>query len=189
MMDHTKRRAIPDLLEKVQSDDKQVRKDQGQDNHEMQVNSGDSQSGTFQNQKVEQELKDPIKDVSVEGQNPNGEGKEKPSADNEVIDDQLQGITKSQMIPETRQSERLQNHIMEQVMQASSRKRNLEGTNLSNTNSFVVLENHEIANLANNMGVVINENEFDKIDFMKDLEIAKHNLDNKIKNAKGLEIS
>lgn len=91
------------------------------------------------------------------------------------------------MIPETRQSERLQNHIIEQVMKSSPRKRNLEGTNLSNANSFAVLENHEIANLANNMGIVINENGFDKIDFMKDLEIARHNLDNKIKNAKGIE--
>lgn len=64
-------------------------------------------------------------------------------------------------------------------MKSSSKKRNLEGTNLTNENSFVVLDNYEIANLTSDMGIVIQDFDFDKVDMMKDLELARHNLDNK----------
>lgn len=85
-------------------------------------------------------------------------------------------VTEKQKIPDTRQSERLQQVLLEQMVKPPSKKRDLEGTNLKYENSFAVLDNIVIASLANDMGVMITEYEFDKVDMMKDLEIARHKL-------------
>jgi hypothetical protein len=53
----------------------------------------------------------------------------------------------------------------------------LEGTNLSDQNLFVVLNNLDIMNLAAGMGVHIGSEHFESVDIMKDLECARHALD------------
>jgi hypothetical protein len=60
--------------------------------------------------------------------------------------------------------------------QASSKKRSLEGTNLSNQNSFAILDVDNIGRIDGHMGVVIPDFEFDKIELLKDVEIARHAL-------------
>jgi hypothetical protein len=53
----------------------------------------------------------------------------------------------------------------------------MEGTALSNKNSFALLDNDIITNLAGEMGVVISDKDFDIVDLMKDLEVARHVLE------------
>jgi hypothetical protein len=60
------------------------------------------------------------------------------------------------------------------IQQASTR--NLEGTNLTSHNSFALLDNDDIYCRTLEMGVDPSSFNFDKIDCMKDLEIATHNL-------------
>jgi hypothetical protein len=60
-----------------------------------------------------------------------------------------------------------------------SKKRSLEGTNLSDCNSFVVLDDEHIAKIAEGMGVIIPCDKFDSIDILKDIEVARHVLDKK----------
>jgi hypothetical protein len=90
-------------------------------------------------------------------------------------------ITEAQKIPDTRFSGRIQAQKLEKCQgptQSPSKKRNLEGTNLSNQNSFVVLGNSDIANIASGMGVVITSDHFDKVELLKDIELARHALQN-----------
>jgi hypothetical protein len=61
--------------------------------------------------------------------------------------------------------------------QTMPQKRNLEGTNLSSLNSFSILNNAEILNLAGNMGIIIEREQFETVEIMKDLELARHSLD------------
>jgi hypothetical protein len=68
------------------------------------------------------------------------------------------GISDAQRIPETSFSSQLQAQKEEKINKksmTSSRKRSLEGTKLSNQNSFVVLDVEYIASLAGDMGVLI----------------------------------
>lgn len=51
-----------------------------------------------------------------------------------------------------------------------------------------MLDNPEIVSIASDMGIIIPDSDFDKIDFMKDLELARHNLDNKSKKVISQEI-
>jgi hypothetical protein len=60
--------------------------------------------------------------------------------------------------------------------QASSKKRSLEGTNLSSQNSFAILDVDNIGRIDGHMVVVIPDFEFDKIELLKDVEIARHAL-------------
>jgi hypothetical protein len=53
----------------------------------------------------------------------------------------------------------------------------LEGTNLSCSNSFVVLDNDNICAMAEEMGVAILDMHFDTVEIMRDLELARHALD------------
>ena len=62
-------------------------------------------------------------------------------------------------------------------MQASNR--NLEGTNLSVSNSFAMLDDDNIYNRALEMGVDPSSFSLEKIDNMKALEIASHSIDSK----------
>jgi hypothetical protein len=50
-----------------------------------------------------------------------------------------------------------------------SLKRSLKGTYLNSQNSFALLDNEVIANMASKIGVEIPELHFDSIDIMKDL--------------------
>lgn len=59
------------------------------------------------------------------------------------------------------------------------KKRNLEGTNLNNENSFSVLADDDIMHLYGNMGITIDESNFAAIDLVKELEIARHSLADK----------
>jgi hypothetical protein len=63
---------------------------------------------------------------------------------------------------------------MEKVEKARA-KRNLEG-NLSTINFFSVLSIDEIIHTTANMGVVLDNNDFDTFSFLNDLENARHDL-------------
>jgi hypothetical protein len=90
------------------------------------------------------------------------------------------GVRKQQTISETRQSDRLQEKLIKKGMEAAlktSKKRSLQGTNLDSQNSFAVLGNEEIMHLVGGMGVNISPAQYDSVDIMKDLEIARHALE------------
>lgn len=72
---------------------------------------------------------------------------------------------------------------MDQMVKAS-KKRYLEGTNLSFENFFALLDNSDIALIASNMGIIIPDCDFDKVEIMKDLEVARHNFEDKQNNVK-----
>jgi hypothetical protein len=110
---------------------------------------------------------------SEEGKGSNKESKE----DGEMIwKDADKGISMKRMIPKTRQSERLQNQLMRKFQMKGgeeSKKRTLEGMELSTETSFSILSNDKISDLAADMGVEISLDNFDSIDIMKDLEMAR----------------
>lgn len=60
-----------------------------------------------------------------------------------------------------------------------TKKRNLDGTNLSSNNAFSVLNNDNLLNKTCNMRVKINMDNLEVINVMKDLEIARHTMENK----------
>jgi hypothetical protein len=62
-------------------------------------------------------------------------------------------------------------------IQQGASKRTLEGTNLSCSNSFAILDNDCISAMAKDMGVNILNMHFDLVEIMKDLEVAMHALD------------
>jgi hypothetical protein len=88
-------------------------------------------------------------------------------------------ITEAQKLPMTRFSERIQNHIIEEIdgVELHGRKRSFSGTNLIGHNSFAIFDVDNIAKLASDMGVVINDMHFDFVNLMKDLDVARHALD------------
>lgn len=84
-----------------------------------------------------------------------------------------------QMIPDTRQSKRIGDQVvnkMKETYKTTSKKRSIGGTNLNDHNYFAALNNDDIGSLVGDMGININHNDFNKIDLMKDLEIARHAL-------------
>lgn len=96
----------------------------------------------------------------------------------EQVNTQKQG---NQPIPrmERRTSTRLRKELAvttEEKVTRMGQKRNLEGTNLNPENSFSVLANDDIMQLSLNMGIELNDSNFVAIDFIKDLEIARHAL-------------
>ena len=62
-------------------------------------------------------------------------------------------------------------------------KRNLEGTNLNSENSFSALDNEEIISKSDLMGVHISDVNYSDIDLIKDLEVARHSLEEKKKES------
>jgi hypothetical protein len=58
-------------------------------------------------------------------------------------------------------------------------------TSLNNQNSFVVLDNDVIADLAGCMGISVSKENFETFDLMKDIELARHTLEN-VKKIKSL---
>jgi hypothetical protein len=90
------------------------------------------------------------------------------------------GITDKQKIPSTRCSDRLQGQLVKKYVipaQGVAQKRTIEGTNLSAHNSFAILDDSDIMNLAADMGIIIDSGQFEMVNIMKDLEIARHSLD------------
>jgi hypothetical protein len=96
------------------------------------------------------------------------EEREAAKVDNPVLEEQQSeerlnvmvgdGISDAQRISETSFNSQLQAQKEEKINKksmTSSRKRSLEGTKLSNQNSFVVLDVEYIASLAGDMGVLI----------------------------------
>jgi hypothetical protein len=57
------------------------------------------------------------------------------------------------------------------------KKRTLEGTSLTNQNSFALFDNDLIVSLAADMGLNIVNEHFDTVEFMKDFEVARHALE------------
>jgi hypothetical protein len=93
-------------------------------------------------------------------------------------------VSEMQKIPEVRYSDRIQEQMLSKHMgaqQDKNNKRTLEGTNLSDQNSFAILNNLDIMRLAARMGIHIDKNHFNTIDIMKDLECARHALEGREK--------
>jgi hypothetical protein len=67
-------------------------------------------------------------------------------------------------------------------MKFASKKRSLQGTSLNNKNLFVVLDNEVIADLAGCMGINVGKGNFETFDLMKDIELARHTLNDVKKN-------
>jgi hypothetical protein len=61
--------------------------------------------------------------------------------------------------------------------QGVAQKRTIEGTNLSVHNFFAVLDDSDIMNLADDVGIIIDSGQFEVVNIMKYLEIARHSLD------------
>lgn len=94
----------------------------------------------------------------------------------------LEGINPEQIIPKKWHSDRIQEVLQDRMMkdqQSKGRKRTLEGTNLTESNCFAILDNEVIFDIAANRGISLCVDDFEKIDIMKDLEIARHCLKNK----------
>jgi hypothetical protein len=84
-------------------------------------------------------------------------------------------VSEMQKIPEVRYSDRIQEQMLSKHMTAQhdkNNKRTLKGTNLSDQNSFTILNNLGIMRLTARMGIHIDRDHFDTIDIMKDLECA-----------------
>jgi hypothetical protein len=72
---------------------------------------------------------------------------------------------------------RVQEQILKKFSSANiedSRKRKLEGTSLSDQNSFAALNNLEIVEMVSGMGINIAFEQFDSLELMKDLEVARN---------------
>jgi hypothetical protein len=81
---------------------------------------------------------------------------------------------------ETRQSGRVQDQLLKNFQKQDKddgKKRTLEGMISPTSNSFFVLNNDVLADLARDMGVNIPEGNFYVIDMMKDLECARRALE------------
>jgi hypothetical protein len=85
------------------------------------------------------------------------------------------GLHADQLIPEVRHSKRVQDQLLEKKFGLEVIQ--MEGNALSNKNSFALLDNDLIVDLAGEMGVVISHSDFDILNLMKDLELARHALE------------
>jgi hypothetical protein len=85
------------------------------------------------------------------------------------------GLHADQLIPEVRHGKRVQDQLLEKkfVLEVIQ----MEGNALSGKNSFALLDNDLIVDLAGEMGVVISDSDFDILNLMKDLELARHALE------------
>jgi hypothetical protein len=96
--------------------------------------------------------------------------------------DTMPKITKAQRIPNTRYNNRVQDRLVKKIQDQQmsiSKKRPLEGNSFPDQNSFAVLVLDNIVAIPDDMGVVIPPNKFDKVDLLRDIEIARHALSNK----------
>lgn len=82
-----------------------------------------------------------------------------------------------------RTSARLQKDILlttDDKLLAMGRKRNLEGTHTISENSFSILEDSEITQIVSGMGVNIDDSNFIAIDLVKEMEVARHSINDKM---------
>jgi hypothetical protein len=87
-------------------------------------------------------------------------------------------ISDKQWLPETRCSSRLEQQFISKTLTNQTRKkRDAEGNVISTHNSFPALDNECISSLASEMGINIAPDQFESINIMKDLEIARQALD------------
>jgi hypothetical protein len=89
-------------------------------------------------------------------------------------------ISKNQKLLETRCSARVEQQWLDKIQEkqkSASRKRSLEGTNLSSKNSFAVLDNEYITSIAFDMGVSISDEQYECVNLMKDIEAARYAVD------------
>lgn len=126
----------------------------------------------------------PISEFLDEGGNAEVKTTDQHETDNKEADGTKKKLAevKGTTIEERRISARLQKDIMltiEDKTKIMSKKRNLEGTNLTSQNSFSILEDCEIIQLSKNMGIDLGDSNFAAIDLIKDLEIARHCLADK----------
>jgi hypothetical protein len=63
-------------------------------------------------------------------------------------------------------------------MRSPLKKRSIQGISLTNQNFFAILDNMDISDLTVGMGINVSEDHFETFDLMKDIEIARHALDN-----------
>lgn len=76
---------------------------------------------------------------------------------------------------------------VEQKTTHTALKRKVEGNN-TNHNSFSILSNMEIIDIAGNMGIKVGVSDYDKVELIKDLENARQPLHDKIsKNHKNVD--
>jgi hypothetical protein len=97
-----------------------------------------------------------------------------------ILSDKDKSISVMQRILETRHSERFQDQMVKKFQMKGvdeSKKRTLEGMELPTKNSFFVVGIDQISALAADMGVKISLDNFDTIDIMRDLEMARLALD------------
>lgn len=108
-----------------------------------------------------------------------------------IVNDYVQVLSEAQVIPEVinmkvdaqqgqgrRRSERLKkdsNSTTMEKVEKVAQKKNLEG-NPSNSNSFSVLSVDEVVHITSEMGIVIEDDDFDTCNLLKDLEIARNDL-------------
>jgi hypothetical protein len=88
-----------------------------------------------------------------------------------------QGLHDEQLIPEIRFSNRIQDQLLNKKDNQDSKKKVMEGNSVLASNSFAMLDNDLIVNLAADMGIAISVNDFDTVELMKDLELARSALD------------
>lgn len=117
------------------------------------------------------------------GMKANEIGKTSMRSETEKVEKQTEGntsfnINEHQIIPATRQSKRLEEQLRIEIQETKgvSTKMSFEGTNPTGQNAFFVLNNIEIVELANEMGINMSIQDFNKVGLMKDLEIARHAL-------------
>jgi hypothetical protein len=100
-----------------------------------------------------------------------------PTKEMKLDDNNIRGVHANQISLGTRHSSRIQKQFLEKQHGVELKKRHVEGNLLVDKNSFALLDNDLIVDLANEMGVVISDKEFGTVDLMKDLEIARQALE------------
>jgi hypothetical protein len=96
-------------------------------------------------------------------------------ADTIIIDKDMKIdlLTDRQKILETRKSGRIQDQVLKKHKIPSPKKKIVESNSIPDQNSFAVLGNAELVGLAAGMVVQISDLQFNKIDLMRDIEIAR----------------
>ncbi|CAN6179483.1 unnamed protein product [Urochloa humidicola] len=108
-------------------------------------------------------------------ENKEGDGEEHSVLNVEKLINPVEEMRKQR--EDRRYSARIQSHSagVQEEQAKAGKKRSFEGTR-SNHNSFSILEDCDIVDRSNNMGVVINSINFEQIVVLKELEIARHAL-------------
>ncbi|TVU44513.1 hypothetical protein EJB05_03957, partial [Eragrostis curvula] len=101
-----------------------------------------------------------------------GDDMEKKEETQQIVSDLPAGVTEAQRIQTTRQSSRIQDQVMNKMQNKQ--------TVISNKRNLEVLSNPIISDIANEMDILLSNDDFETVELLKDLEIARHALQNKI---------